>query len=87
MKVFRNIYTVSKMTSVPDTIRVMKYIDNPNDLERVTTLAQNWGQHTVTVLKVLGKSALRVTRLVWRALIGLLSLIGLLLFLLVNLFK
>ena len=75
-KILYKLNTIKKETSTLDTIRLLKYIDNENDLKKITKLAHKYKKNTVGVLKVLGKSALRSGKWVVDFSLKLLSFIG-----------
>ena len=60
----KDINKIKKNSSTIDTIRVLKYIDNEQDLRRVVKLSSKYKKNTKSVLKVLGKGALRGTKIV-----------------------
>jgi len=51
--------SIRKNTSVVDSIRLLKYVDNAEDLKNVNRLSQRFGIHTRGVFRLLGKTAIR----------------------------
>lgn len=60
--VFSDIQKISNNTSVADTVKIMKYADNTDDLKRLGNLSGDFGKNSRGVLTVLGKKALKVTK-------------------------
>jgi hypothetical protein len=59
-KVFRNIDTIHKNTdSYADTIALLKYVDDPKDLQRVANISKKYKKNTKAVFKVLGKKVIK----------------------------
>ena len=50
---------VRKNTSVIDSIYLLKYVDNAEDLKSVNRLSKRFGIHTRGVFRLLGKTAIR----------------------------
>lgn len=60
-KLFGNINTIKKNTSLMDTVSIMKYVKKPKDLGKIVKLSEKFKNNTKAVLKVLGKKALNGT--------------------------
>lgn len=60
-KLFGNINTIKKNTSLMDTVSIMKYVKKPKDLGKIVKLSDKFKSNTKAVLKVLGKGALKGT--------------------------
>lgn len=50
---------IRKNTSMVDSIRLLKYVENTDDLKSVNRLSQRFGIHTRGVFRLLGKTAIR----------------------------
>jgi len=50
---------IRKNTSVVDSIHLLKYVENTDDLRSVNRLSQRFGIHTRGVFRLLGKTAIR----------------------------
>jgi len=50
---------IRKNTSVVDSIHLLKYVDNADDLRSVNRLSQRFGIHTRGVFRLLGRTAIR----------------------------
>jgi hypothetical protein len=77
---------IRKASSTADTVHLLKYVDNSQDLARLEKLALKHGTHSKGIMKVLGKSALRGVKVLKKSLGFLLSLAGLFLSGLFNLY-
>jgi hypothetical protein len=90
-RLFFQIDTVKKNTSMTDTIALMQYVDSAKELKKIGKISKKYKQHTKGVMKVLGKSALhagknvlKITQKLIYAMLGsLLSFLGFVLTLLV----
>ncbi len=61
-KAFKNIDTIGKNTdSKIDTIALLKYVDDPVDLQRVADISKKYRKNTKAVFAVLGKGAVKGT--------------------------
>ena len=59
-KVFKNIDAIHKNTdSYADTIALLKYVDDPKDLQRVANISRKYKKNTKVVFKVLGKKVIK----------------------------
>ena len=58
-KAFKNIDTIKSNTSVADTLSLLKYVDNPKDLQKMANISKKYKTNTKAVFKILGKSAIR----------------------------
>jgi len=58
-KAFKNIGTIKANTSVADTIGLLKYVDDPKDLQRVANISKKYKTNTKAVFKVLGKRIIK----------------------------
>lgn len=77
---------IRKASSLGDTLHLFKYVDNANDLRRLEKVTLKYGMQTKGIMKLLGKSAIGVTRvlrksveLIVSAISSLFSLFGMLL--------
>jgi len=52
-KAFKNIDTVKSNTSVADTIALLKYVDDPKDLQRIANISKKYKTNTKVVFKIL----------------------------------
>jgi hypothetical protein len=77
---------IRKATSTADTLHLLKYVDNTNDLQKLEKLALKHGTHTKGIMKVLGKGALRGVKVLKKSLGFILSLVSLLLSGILNLY-
>jgi hypothetical protein len=62
MDVFIDIKKISDSSSIADTVKLLKYADNTDDLKRLGHLSTDFGKNSRGVLTVLGKKALKVTK-------------------------
>ena len=53
---------IRKNTSMLDSIRLLKFVDNSRDLKKVNRLSKQFGALTPAVFKVLGKAAIRAVK-------------------------
>ncbi len=59
-KAFKNIDTIKNNTgSYADTIALLKYVDDPKDLRRVSNISKKYKKNTKAVFKVLGKDIIK----------------------------
>ncbi len=59
-KAFKNINTIKKDTgSYADTIALLKYVDDPKDLQKVVNVSKKYKKNTKAVFKVLGRGVVR----------------------------
>jgi hypothetical protein len=59
-KAFNNIDSVHKNTdSYADTIALLKYVDDPKDLQKVVNVSKKYKKNTKAVFKVLGKGVIK----------------------------
>ncbi len=59
-KAFKNIDTVHKNTdSYADTIALLKYVDDPKDLQKVVNVSKKYKKNSKAVFKVLGKGVIK----------------------------
>ena len=63
-KLFDKIVKINNKTSLEDTVKVMKYVDNEKDLNKIVKLSTKYNKNTVGVLKILGKGALKSGKIV-----------------------
>ena len=63
-KLFDKILKINNKTSLEDTVKVMKYIDNEKDLNKIVKLSTKYNKNTAGVLKILGKGALKSGKIV-----------------------
>ena len=64
-KLFGNINSVKKNTSLFDTVTLLKYVDKEKDLNKLVKVSSKYKKNTKGVLKVVGKGAFRgVTKVV-----------------------
>jgi len=47
---------------VANSLKVMRYVDSVEDLKPLSRLSKHFGEHSVAVLKTLGKGALKISR-------------------------
>lgn len=71
--------SIRKLTSTTDTIHLLKYVENADDLRRIEKIATKQGKYTKGIMKFLGKSALRGTKILKRSIELFISLAGLVL--------
>lgn len=70
---------IRKLTSTSDAIYLLKYVETADDLRRIEKLASKQGKYTKGIMKFLGKSALRGTKILKRSIELFISLAGLVL--------
>lgn len=58
-KAFRNIDTLKTNTNIADSISLLKYVDNPKDLQKVVNVSKKYKKNTKAVFKILGKGVIR----------------------------
>lgn len=58
-KAFKNIDTIKSNTSIVDTISLLKYVDDPKDLQKVANVSKKYKTNTKAVFKVLGKGVVK----------------------------
>ncbi len=58
-KAFKNIDTIKSNTSIADTIALLKYVDDPKDLQRVANISKKYKTNTKAVFKILGKRVVK----------------------------
>ena len=58
-KAFKNIDTIKSNTSVADTIGLLKYVDDPKDLQKVANVSKKYKTNTKAVFKILGKRIIK----------------------------
>jgi hypothetical protein len=58
-KIFKNVNKIKKNTSIPDTISIIKYVDNEKELGKVVKISSTYRHNTKAVMKILGKGAFR----------------------------
>lgn len=58
-KAFKNIDTIKSNTSISDTISLLKYVDDPKDLQKVANVSKKYKSNTKAVFKVLGKGVIK----------------------------
>jgi len=59
-KAFKNIDTVHKNTdSYADTIALLKYVDDPKDLQKVVNVSKKYKKNTKVIFKILGKGVIK----------------------------
>ena len=63
-QLFNNLNTIRKNSSTIDTIKLLKYVDNEKDLQKLIKLSKKYKTNTVGVLKILDKRALRGAKIV-----------------------
>jgi hypothetical protein len=73
-------------SSTADTVHLLKYVDNSQDLARIEKLALKHGIHSRGIMAVLGKTALRGVKVLKKSLELLLSLLALIVSGLLNLY-
>ena len=61
---FKEINGIKKQTSTVDTLALLKYVNNTNDLRKIGKLSKTYKTNTKGVMKVLGKRALRAGKMV-----------------------
>ena len=61
---FKEINGIKKQTSTVDTLALLKYVNNTNDLRKIGKLSKTYKTNTKGVMKVLGKRALRAGKTV-----------------------
>jgi len=63
---FREINAIRKETSTADTLALLRYVDDTNDLRKIGKLSKRYKGNTKGVMKVLGKGALRTGKTVFK---------------------
>ncbi|MRJ02637.1 MAG: hypothetical protein GXO19_03555 [Epsilonproteobacteria bacterium] len=63
-RVLKDLEELSKNGSPLETLEILKYVEDERDLRRAVKLSRKFRGRTATVLKVLGKGALRGSRIV-----------------------
>ena len=58
-KVFKNIDTIKSNTSVADTLTLLKYVDDPKDLQKMANISKKYKKNTKAVFKVLDKPIIK----------------------------
>ncbi len=58
-KAFKNMNTIKTNTSVADTLTLLKYVDDPKDLQRLANISKKYKSNTKAVVKVLGKRVIK----------------------------
>ncbi len=58
-KAFKNIDTIKSKTSIADTISLLKYVDDPKDLQRIANISKKYKTNTKAMFKVLGKNVIK----------------------------
>jgi hypothetical protein len=58
-KSFDKIDTIKKNTSTLDTISLLKYVDDPKDLQKVANVSKKYKKNTKAVFKVLGEGVIK----------------------------
>jgi ribosome recycling factor len=58
-KSFGKIDTIKKNTSTLDTIALLKYVDDPKDLQKVANVSKKYKKNTKAVFKVLGEGVIK----------------------------
>ncbi len=58
-KAFKNIDTIKSNTSVADTLALLKYVDDPKDLQKMANISKKYKKNTKAVFKVLGKNVIK----------------------------
>ncbi len=58
-KALKNIDTIKSKTSIADTIVLLKYVDDPKDLQRVANISKRYKTNTKAVFKILGKRIIK----------------------------
>ncbi len=67
---------IRKVTSVSDTLHLLKYVETTDDLRHLEKISLKYGTQTKGIMKLLGKGALRTVRVVRKTAELLLSLIS-----------
>ena len=67
---------IRKSSSAADTLHMLKYVENSNDLRHLEKITLKHGASTKGLLKLVGKGALRTVRVLRKSLALLLSIIG-----------
>ncbi|WP_128360037.1 hypothetical protein [Arcobacter venerupis] len=71
-ELFENISILSKnVSSKIDTIKLLKYVDNTDDLKRLNKISAKFGSKTKGVFKILGKNALTIGEFIINFTLGL----------------
>ena len=71
--------SIRKNTSTLDTLHLLKYVENTNDLRRIEKITVKQGKYTKGIMKFLGKGALRGTKILKKSIELILSALSLLL--------
>ena len=58
----KQVNNVRKSTSVADTLHLLKYVENSDDLRRLEKVSVKYGTQTKGIVKLLGKGAIRTVR-------------------------
>jgi len=59
---FNNFSKISKNTSLADSVKLLKYVDDTKDLKKIVKVSSKFKKNTKIVLKMLGKGVLKSTR-------------------------
>lgn len=71
--------SIRKATSTVDTVHLLKYVENGDDLRRMERIANDYGRYTKSIMRFLGKSALRGAKVLKKTLGFIMSIISLVL--------
>lgn len=58
----KDIHTIQKNSSVADSLKLLKYVDNTKELKAVAKLTKRYKGATVGIFKLLGKRAIRLVK-------------------------
>lgn len=72
----RQVNSVRKSSSIPDTLRLLKYVETTDDLRHLEKITLKHGSKTKGMMKLVGKGALRTVRVLRKSAELLLSLIS-----------
>lgn len=67
---------IRRATSTADTVKLLKYVDNANDLRRLEKVTKHYGAYTKGILKFVGKAGLRGMKVLKKTLALIMSFIG-----------
>lgn len=67
---------IRKATSLSDAVRLLRYVENGDDLRRLEKVSVKYGMQTKGIMKLLGKAAIGTTRVLRKSLEWMLSLLA-----------
>ncbi|MGV6808332.1 MAG: hypothetical protein ACWA5U_00490 [bacterium] len=67
---------IRRVSSTADTVKLLKYVDNANDLRRLEKVTKHYGTYTKGILKFVGKAGLRSIKVLKKTFALIMSFIG-----------